>query len=69
MDEKQCRVAFPELADEIDQAVARGTFKLKKKSKFISGLIQVRIKDGKVRLRSGNDERRLIGCTVLYHLC
>jgi hypothetical protein len=69
MNEKECRVAFPELANEIDQAVARGPFELKKKSIFTSGLIQVRITDGKVCLRRRNEEKEADRMyTALYHL-
>jgi len=69
MNEKECRVAYPELANEIDQAVARGPFKLKEKPIFTSGLIQVRIKDGKVCLRSGNEEQEADRMyTALYRL-
>ena len=49
LDEGQCRAAFPELNKEIDDGVARGPFHLKKAPADYMGLVQARIKDGKVR--------------------
>ena len=46
--EEQCRVTFPGLMKEIDDAVARGPFELKKEPDDYTGLVQLRIKDGKV---------------------
>lgn len=46
--EDQCRAAFPGLTKEIDDAVARGPFPLKRQPDHRTGLVQGRIKDGKV---------------------
>ena len=46
--EVQCRATFPGLMKEIDDAVARGPFELKKEPDDYTGLVQLRIKDGKV---------------------
>lgn len=46
--EDQCRAAFPGLTKEIDDAVARGPFPLKRQPGHYTGLVQGRIKDGKV---------------------
>ena len=48
LNEQQCRAAFPGLSKEIDDAVARGPFKLDKEPPDHQGLVQGRIKDGKV---------------------
>jgi len=48
--EEQCRATFPGLMKEIDDAVARGPFKLEKEPDDYTGMIQLRIKDGKVSL-------------------
>jgi len=50
LNEQQCRAAFPGLTKEIDDAVARGPFILEKKPDDYQGLVQARIKDGKVRV-------------------
>jgi len=46
--EHQCRAAFPGLTKEIDDAVARGPFILEKQPDDYQGLVQARIRDGKV---------------------
>jgi hypothetical protein len=46
--EEQCRATFPGLMKEIDDAVARGPFKLEKEPDDYTGMVQLRIKDGKV---------------------
>ena len=46
--ERQCAAAFPDLRKEIDIAVGRGSFELKKLPNVYSGLAQGRVKDGKV---------------------
>lgn len=48
--EHQCRATFPGLTKEIDNAVARGPFILEKQPDDYQGLVQARIKDGKVRI-------------------
>jgi len=49
LSENQCSIAFPGLTKEIDDAVARGPFHLQKELDGSGGLVQGRIKDGKVR--------------------
>ncbi len=49
--EEQCRATFPGLTKEIDDAVARGSFHLKKEPDDYTGMVQLRIKDGKVNPR------------------
>ena len=44
----QCRTMFPGLTKEIDDAVARGPFDLKKQSASYGGVVQGRIRDGKL---------------------
>lgn len=44
----ECSAAFPGLTREIDMAVARGPFELKKMPKHATGVVQGRIEDGKV---------------------
>jgi hypothetical protein len=46
--EQQCRATFPGLMKEIDDAVARGPFRLKKEPDDYTGMVQLRIKDRKV---------------------
>ena len=46
--ENQCRATFPGLMKEIDEAVARGPLKLVKEPDDYQGLVQGKIKDGKV---------------------
>jgi hypothetical protein len=46
--EEQCKVEFPGLEKEIDNAIAEGEFVLKKEPENVPGSIQGRIKDGKV---------------------
>ena len=46
--EEQCRATFPGLMMELDDAVARGPFKLEKEPDDYTGMVQLRIKDGKV---------------------
>lgn len=48
LSENQCRTTFPGLAKEIDEAVARGPFKLEREPDDYQGLVQARIKGGKV---------------------
>lgn len=48
LNEKQCRATFPGLMQEIDQSVARGPFDLKKLPDNYQGIVEGRIKDGKV---------------------
>lgn len=46
--EDQCAAAFPGLTKEIDDAVARGPFPLMRQPDHHTGLVQGRIKNGKV---------------------
>lgn len=46
--EEQCLKNFPELIYEIELAVARGPFELKRAADDYQGLVQGRIQDGKV---------------------
>jgi hypothetical protein len=46
--EKQCARAFPGLDREVENAVKRGGIELKREFGDIPGLIQGRVKDGKV---------------------
>lgn len=46
--EEQCAATFPGLTKEIDDAVARGPFDWEMPPDGYTGLVQVRIKDGKV---------------------
>lgn len=46
--EEQCRATFPGLMKEIDDVVARGPFELEKEPDDYTGMVQARIKDGKV---------------------
>ncbi|KAH8768815.1 glycosyl transferase family 90-domain-containing protein [Hyaloscypha finlandica] len=46
--EEQCRATFPGLMMEFDGAVARGPFKLEKEPDDYTGMVQLRIKDGKM---------------------
>jgi hypothetical protein len=48
----QCKAMFPELTKEIDDAVARGPFDLKKQPADYAGLVQGRIRDGKLYIIS-----------------
>ena len=48
--EEQCRATFPGLMMEIDDALARGPFNLEKEPDDYTGMVQLRIKDTKVRL-------------------
>ncbi|TGO17688.1 hypothetical protein BTUL_0015g00230 [Botrytis tulipae] len=52
--EDQCRAAFPDLTKEIDDAVTRGPFPLKRQPDHRTGLVQGRIKDGKVFIISAD---------------
>ncbi len=47
--ERQCRTTFPGLMKKIDDAVARGPFILKEPDDY-TGMVQLRIKDGKLSL-------------------
>lgn len=49
LNDEQCSATFPGLTKEIDDAVARGPFKLDKAPQDYQGLVQGRIKDGHVR--------------------
>jgi hypothetical protein len=61
MTEGQCRVTFPGLMKEIDDAVARGAFELERAKDDYTGLVQGRIEDGKVSLYSADwKEEQLI---------
>src|SRR5271168_2743428 len=44
----QCKAMFPGLTKEIDDAVSRGPFDLKKQKDNYAGLVQGRVKDGKL---------------------
>jgi hypothetical protein len=46
--DERCAVEFPGLTREIENAVAQGPFKLEKRPYDSDGLVQGRIKDGKV---------------------
>jgi DNA-directed RNA polymerase subunit N (RpoN/RPB10) len=48
MTEVQCRSTFPGLFTEIDESVSRGPFQLERANDDYMGLVQGRIKDGKV---------------------
>jgi hypothetical protein len=50
MTTQEFSAAFPGLMREIDMAVARGPFKLKKMPSHATGMVQGRIEDGKVGL-------------------
>lgn len=55
LNEKECTREFPGLVKEINDAVARGPFVLNKQPDDYMGLVQARIKHGKVgpAIRSG----------------
>lgn len=46
--EDQCAAAFPGLTNEIDDAVARGPFLLRRQPDHHTGLVQGRIKNGEI---------------------
>ena len=48
LEEKQCQAAFPGLTQEIENAVSQGPFELKRLPDDTPGLVQGRIKNGKV---------------------
>lgn len=48
----QCKAMFPGLTKEIDDAVARGPFDLKRQKGDYAGLVQGRIRDGKLYIIS-----------------
>ena len=48
----QCKAMFPDLTKEIDDAAARGPFDLKKQKDDYAGLVQGRIRDGKLYIIS-----------------
>ena len=48
LEEKQCQAAFPGLTQEIENAVSQGPFELKRLGDDTPGLVQGRIKNGKV---------------------
>ncbi len=47
--DEQCHATFPGLTKEIDNAVARGPFELKRLADDQPGLVQAKLVDGKVR--------------------
>jgi len=53
MTEKQCGRTFPGLFSEIENAVEKGPFELKRGLDDYSGSVQGRIKDGKVSRSMG----------------
>ncbi|KAG4444387.1 hypothetical protein IFR05_000152 [Cadophora sp. M221] len=55
LNEEQCRATFPGLAKEIDDAVARGPFKLDRAPQDYQGLVQGRIKDGNLYVLSADN--------------
>ncbi|KUJ18869.1 uncharacterized protein LY89DRAFT_613994 [Mollisia scopiformis] len=52
LSEDECRATFPYLMKEIDDAVSRGPFKLDKEPDDYQGLVQARIKNGKLYIIS-----------------
>ncbi|KAF2243396.1 hypothetical protein BU26DRAFT_437108 [Trematosphaeria pertusa] len=52
LEEEQCRTTFPTLFREVDDAVARGNFVFEKSNPDYQGLVQGRIKDGKLYVLS-----------------
>lgn len=52
LSEDQCKATFPALTIEIVEAMARGPFKLEKEPDDYQGLVQARIKNGKVNYHS-----------------
>lgn len=50
LNHEECNIAFPGLTKPVDDAVSRGPFKLKKKPGDYPGLVQGRIRNGKVGL-------------------
>ena len=70
--EEQCKVEFPALEREIDNAVAEGKFVLKKEREDVPGSIQGQIKDGKVSFYLRGYVFNLVGLTgreALYNYC
>ncbi|KAK3492476.1 uncharacterized protein B0T23DRAFT_404542 [Neurospora hispaniola] len=57
LDAETCRATFPGLMKEIDDAVAKGPFKVKRSSDL--GPMQVRIKDGKIYVLHAQRKRDL----------
>lgn len=51
MTERKCRATFPGLFREIDDSVSRGSFSLEKAPSDYTGLVQGRIKEGKVNVQ------------------
>ena len=60
--EEQCAVEFPGLTKEIAKAVAEGPFKLEKRPFDTDGLVQGRIKDGKVCSKTQKVPEHLLIC-------
>ncbi|KAF2463598.1 uncharacterized protein BDR25DRAFT_337748 [Lindgomyces ingoldianus] len=54
--EDQCKIAFPGLIDELHDAVLRGTFTFNKSNPDYKGLIQGRIKDGKLYILTSSPD-------------
>ncbi|KAF8854787.1 hypothetical protein BDZ45DRAFT_747117 [Acephala macrosclerotiorum] len=52
LSEDQCRATFPGLTKEVDEAVARGPFKLEREPDDYQGLVQARIKNRKLYIIS-----------------
>jgi hypothetical protein len=55
--EQQCRATFPGLMKEIDDSVARGPFNLEKEPDDYTGMVQLRIKDGKVTIQNSSPSK------------
>lgn len=66
--EEQCDATFPGLTKQIELAVARGSFELKKGPDTAHGSVDGRIKDGKVGRQASNLFRWLTIIAV-HHLC
>jgi hypothetical protein len=62
----QCKATFPGLTKEIDDAVARGPFRLEKLPADYTGLVQGRIRDGKIYIisaeRNPSRDMGYVGC-------
>jgi hypothetical protein len=64
----QCKIMFPGLTKEIDDAVARGPFDLKKQNANYTGMVQGRIRDGNLYIISvdRNPSRDMFYVGYLY---
>lgn len=60
MTTRECRAVFPGLTKEIESAVERGPFELKRQPGHAVGIVQGRIEDGKV----GSSSLRVKGCRI-----